>query len=79
MKETVAWAALGAAFGAPLMLLLYDRRTTTTGIAAGILTGVGVTITWAKIPALDSSMYELVPGFFAAGLVTFALRSRRAD
>lgn len=72
-----AWAALGAAFGAPLILLLYDRRTTATGIVAGILTGVAVTIAWDRTEALEPLVYELVPGFVAAGLVTFALRSWR--
>jgi len=72
----LSWGALGAAFGPPLLMVLYDRRTTAAGVLGGILTGAVVTAVWSQVPALDSAMYELVPGFAASLLVVFALRRR---
>ncbi len=65
-----AWAGLGAAFGPPLILALYWRGTTRAGVLWGVLTGATVTIIWYLTPALKDRMYELIPAFFLAGLVT---------
>ncbi len=68
-----AWAGLGAAIGPTSILALFWRRTTRAGVMAGLVTGTVVTIAWEKIPYLASRMYELVPAFLAALLVTVAV------
>ncbi len=65
-----AWAGLGAALGPTLILALYWKGTTRAGVLAGVLTGAGVTLAWYYTPALKALVYELVPAFFLAGLVT---------
>jgi Na+/proline symporter len=65
-----AWAGLGAAIGPTSILALFWRRTTRAGVMAGLLTGTVVTIVWEKTPYLAERMYELVPAFVAALLVT---------
>ena len=72
----LSWAALGAAFGPPLILLLYDRRTTARGVAAGIVSGALTVAVWSNVPQLDALLYELVPGFGVSALATWVLRSR---
>jgi sodium/proline symporter len=66
-----AWAGLGASIGPTSILALYWKGTTRAGIFAGLVTGTLVTIGWYLIPALKDSMYELIPGFFAALLATW--------
>lgn len=66
-----AWAGLGAAFGPPLILALYWRGTTRAGVLAGVLTGAVTTIVWYLTPALKDRVYELIPAFVLAGLVTW--------
>ena len=46
------------------------------GIIAGLVTGMGVTLIWQYTPALDALMYELVPAFFAALIVTVVVSLR---
>jgi sodium/proline symporter len=65
-----AWAGLGAAIGPTSILALFWRRTTRAGVMAGLVAGTVVTIAWEKTPYLATRMYELVPAFFAALLVT---------
>ncbi len=65
-----AWAGLGASFGPTSILALYWRGTTRAGVIAGLLTGTAITIVWELTPALSSSLYELVPAFFAGALAT---------
>jgi SSS family solute:Na+ symporter len=63
-----AWAGLGASLGPTSILALYWRRTTRAGVLAGLVAGTAVTVVWKLVPALDAALYELLPGF-AAGLV----------
>ncbi len=73
-----AWAGLGAALGPPLLLALYWKGTTRAGVMAGVLTGATVTVAWYYTPVLRALVYELVPAFLAATLVTVAVsRFRR--
>ena len=65
-----AWAGLGAAIGPTSILALYWRRTTRSGIFAGLLVGSVTTIVWGLTPALKSRLYELVPAFGLALLAT---------
>jgi len=70
----LAWAGLGASFGPTSILALYWRRTTRTGVIAGLVTGATVTVLWDRIPALNALIYELIPAF-AAGLVATIVMS----
>jgi len=63
-----AWAGLGASFGPTTILSLYWKRTTHKGVIAGILTGAATVILWNLF--LSEVMYELVPAFALATLVT---------
>jgi Na+/proline symporter len=65
-----AWAGLGAAIGPTSILALYWRGTTRAGVIAGLITGTVVTIVWEKTPFLEPLIYELIPAFGAALLVT---------
>jgi sodium/proline symporter len=65
-----AWAGLGAALGPTSILALYWKRATRAGMLAGIVVGTVTTIVWYFVPALKSSMYELVPAFLAGLLAT---------
>jgi SSS family solute:Na+ symporter len=66
-----AWAGLGAALGPTSILALFWRRATRAGVMAGLVTGTATTIVWYFVPALKSRMYELVPAFLLALLVTW--------
>lgn len=66
-----AWAGLGAAFGPPLILSRFWRGTTGAGAAAGMITGIVVTVAWVQIELLDAMIYELVPAFTASLLVVW--------
>jgi len=65
-----AWAGLGAAFGPTMILALYWRGTTRAGVLAGVATGTLTTIVWYLTPALKDRIYELIPAFLLAGIVT---------
>jgi len=65
-----AWAGLGAALGPTTILALYWKKTTRTGVLAGMIAGTVVTIFWYFTPVLKEAMYELIPGFAAGLLVT---------
>lgn len=65
-----AWAGLGAAFGPTTILALFWRRTTKTGVIAGMISGALCVIIWNRIPALVDWIYELVPAFILGFLVT---------
>jgi sodium/proline symporter len=71
-----AWSGLGAAFGPVILCMLYYKKTTLQGAAAGMVLGFGVTILWIlrfKTDAYD--LYEMIPGFFV-GLLTILIVSR---
>ncbi len=67
-----AWAGLGAAFGPPLLLSLWWRRTSRAGVLAGLVTGTVVVLVWYNVPALKAQLYELIPGFLASLAATAA-------
>ena len=64
-----AWAGFGSAFGPLVILALYWKRLNATGAIAGMVTGAVVAIGWGMSP-LGDSLYEMVPGFFSALIVT---------
>lgn len=72
-----AWAGLGAAFGPPLLLSLWWRGTSRDGVLAGLVTGTVVVVVWHAVPALLALMYEMIPGFFASLVATWAVSRAR--
>lgn len=68
-----AWAGFGAAFGPLILLSLFWRRLTSAGAIAGMISGAVVVGIWGQTEALSSSMYEIVPGFFACAVVAIVV------
>jgi solute:Na+ symporter, SSS family len=65
-----AWAGLGASFGPALILSLFWKGTTRQGIFAGMITGTLTTLTWWLWVKEPTGIYELIPAFALAMLVT---------
>jgi sodium/proline symporter len=65
-----AWAGLGAAIGPTSILALFWKRTSRTGVIAGLLTGTITVFVWKSVPLLSDAMYELIPAFFLSLLAT---------
>ena len=65
-----AWGGLGASIGSTSLLALFWEGTTRQGVIAGILTGTISIFIWKNVPALNNLIYELIPTFFLAMLVT---------
>ena len=63
----VAWAGFGAAFGPLILLALFWRKLTNWGAIAGMIVGSVTVFVW---PLLGTGLYELVPGFILALVVT---------
>ena len=59
-----AWAGFGASFGPAVLLSLFWRKLTMPGALAGMIVGAATVFAWGNSP-LSSTMYEIVPGFFA--------------
>ncbi|MBU1099487.1 MAG: sodium/proline symporter [Bacteroidetes bacterium] len=68
-----AWGGLGAAFGPPILLALFWRKTNRNGAAAGMISGVLTVIIWNQTPFLKSMIYELIPAFFVSLALTFVV------
>ncbi len=66
-----AWSGLGAAFGPVILSLLYYKKTTGAGVAAGMSAGFLTSVIWVSVLKQHSyDLYEAIPGFVAGGLVT---------
>ncbi len=68
-----AWGGLGASLGPAVILSLYWKGTSRSGVLTGMATGVLVTITWKLWLKEPTGLYELVPAFFGSLLVTIAV------
>jgi sodium/proline symporter len=68
-----AWSGLGAAFG-PLLLLYSTGFRPTQGLAvAMMMAGAGGVFAWQAVPeAMQSTLYEVVPGMAAGAAVLAA-------
>jgi len=75
-----AWGGLAASFGPPLILSLLWRRTTRTGVFAGMVMGAITIVVWYNVPALKAFLYELIPGFGLSLIATWlvSLVTRRS-
>ncbi len=63
-----AWGGLGAAFGPLVLCALFCRRMTWQAALAGMVSGT-VVLVWWKHTGRSDTLYELVPGFLANGLM----------
>jgi len=71
-----AWSGLGAAFGPVILCMLYYRKTTLTGVAAGMLGGFLTSVVWVLVfKSQTYDLYEMIPGFLV-GIVSTVLFSR---
>ncbi len=66
-----AWAGLGAAIGPASILALFSKRTTKTGVMAGMIAGTLTVFIWKSIDFLSQWLYELIPGFIAGWIFTY--------
>ncbi|MGB4204708.1 MAG: sodium/proline symporter [Bacteroidales bacterium] len=64
-----AWAGLGASLGPALIMSLFWKKTTRTGVFAGMITGAFITIAWKLWLKEPTGIYELIPGFSIALLI----------
>lgn len=66
-----AWSGLGTAFGPVVLSLLYYKKTTATGVLAGMSAGFLTCMIWVlAVKEHTYDLYEAIPGFFVGGLVT---------
>jgi sodium/proline symporter len=65
-----AWAGLGAALGPTSILALFWKGSSRNGVLAGIVCGALTAIVWNRVPFLKESVYELVPAFLVALVIT---------
>ena len=66
-----AWSGLGAAFGPVILCLLYYKKTTGAGVAAGMAAGFLTSVVWVLVVKEHSyDLYEALPGFIAGAAVT---------
>lgn len=65
-----AWAGLGASFGPVILLSLYWSRISRLGALAGMLAGGSMVVFWKQLEGGWFDLYEILPGFVAAGAVT---------
>ncbi len=66
-----AWSGLGAAFGPVIICMLYYKRTTLAGVAAGMLGGFLTSVIWVLVFKADAyDLYEMIPGFIVGITLT---------
>ena len=66
-----AWSGLGAAFGPVIICMLYYKKTTLAGIAAGMLGGFLTSVIWVLVFKADTyDLYEMIPGFIVGMTLT---------
>ena len=71
-----AWSGLGAAFGPVVLSILYYKKTTGAGVAAGMSAGFLTSVIWVSVLKADAyDLYEAIPGFIVGGLVTILVSS----
>lgn len=69
-----AWSGLGATFGPVVLCSLYWRRTTQTGVAAGMLVGFLTVVLWVLLfKEMALHLHEVIPAFFLSLLTTIVV------
>lgn len=66
-----AWAGFGSSFGPIVLLALFWKGLTARGAMAGMITGAAIVIVWGNIDGGIFDLYEMVPAFLTALLVTW--------
>jgi len=67
-----AWSGLGAAFGPATLGLLYYKKITGAGVAAGMLGGFLTSVIWVlAVKEHTYNLYEAIPGFAVGFLLTW--------
>lgn len=66
-----AWAGFGSSFGPIVILALFWKGLTARGAMAGMITGAAIVIVWGNIDGGIFDLYEMVPAFLTALLVTW--------
>ncbi|MDH3748821.1 MAG: hypothetical protein OER97_11500, partial [Gammaproteobacteria bacterium] len=67
-----AWSGLGAAFGPATLGLLYYKKITGAGIAAGMLGGFLTSVIWVLfVKEHTYNLYEAIPGFAVGFFMTW--------
>ena len=66
-----AWAGFGAAFGPAILMSLFWKRTTRTGVIAGIIVGGVTVLVWKQFALFG--LYEIVPGFLLSLLAIYGI------
>jgi len=75
-----AWSGLGAAFGPVIICLLYYKKTTGAGVAAGMLAGFLTSVVWVLAVKENAyGLYEAVPGFIVGFAVTLLVSNATQD
>lgn len=64
-----AWGLFGAAFSPVIILSLFWKRLTFSGVLCGIITGAAVDILWLVFLS-GTGVYEIIPGFILSLIVT---------
>jgi len=65
-----AWSGIGAAFCPVMVLSLLWKRMTRAGAIAGMCSGFLITMVWAIVFKSSINLYEMVPGFFGAIIIS---------
>ena len=70
-----AWGGFGASFGPAILLSLFWRRTTLSGVVSGMVVGAATCFVWKFVLAAKYAaccpifnLYELAPGFLLSFL-----------
>lgn len=75
-----AWSGLGAAFGPVIICMLYYKRTTLPGVAAGMLGGFLTSVIWVAVfKAGTYELYEMIPGFIVGMTLTLLVSQITRD
>jgi len=69
-----AWSGLGAAFGPPLLCLLWFPGTNFKGAAAGMVGGFLTTVIWVLVfKEMSNDLLEIIPGFLVGLALTLGV------
>ncbi|MCZ7583623.1 MAG: hypothetical protein M5R36_10000 [Deltaproteobacteria bacterium] len=74
-----AWTGLGSSFGPPLLLALWWKRVTKSGVLAGMLAGTLGTILWKNVDALSAFLDLKIASFGLSFLLTWAVSMASQD
>ncbi|MBR5295878.1 MAG: sodium/proline symporter, partial [Clostridia bacterium] len=65
-----AWGLFGASFGPAVILSLFWKRFNYAGAVSGIIAGAVTDILWLIFLTAKTGVYEILPGFVVAALVS---------